>query len=145
MEEEGRHKEVAELKLAELQAKVEALTSKNTELSRDAVVRQEMAALDFRSEIAADMAYDRIVREMTQDENGAWMHKSGVSIKEYVEHFKKSDDNSFLFKAKVNSGAGTQTPAGTVKPTNDKKLSDMTSEEMLAHFSQQVPGQTGGF
>ena len=91
------------------------------------------------------MAYDRMVRGMVQDENGAWIHKSGVSIKEYVDHFKKSDENSFLFKAKVNSGAGTQTPVGTIKPTNDKKLSEMTSEEMLAHFAQQVPGQTGGF
>ena len=145
MEEEGRHKEVAELKLAELQAKVEALSAKNTELSRDAVVRQEIATLDFRSDMAADMAYDRMVRDMVQDENGAWIHKSGVSIKEYVDHFKKSDENSFLFKAKVNSGAGTQTPVGTIKPTNDKKLSEMTSEEMLAHFAQQVPGQTGGF
>ena len=145
MEEEGKHKEVAELRVAEMQAKMEALQKQNTELSRDNVVKSALGGLDFRSDIAGEMAYDRIVGQMIQDENGMWVHKSGVSIKEYVDHFSKDDTNAFLFKPKTNSGAGTQ-QAGTAPNTqSNKKISEMTSEEMLQHFAQQAPGITGNF
>ena len=42
MEEEGRHKEVAELRVAEMQAKLDALTKENTLLTRDHTVDSAM-------------------------------------------------------------------------------------------------------
>ena len=145
MEEEGRHKEVAELKMAELQAKFDSLQKENVKLSRDHAVTDAMRSLEFRSDIASDMARDRITNELVQDEVGIWRHRSGVSIKEYVDSFGKDDQNAFLFKAKTNSGAGTQTfAAATDNKQPSKPITDMSSEELLQHFAAQ-PQTNPGF
>ena len=147
MEEEGRHKEIAELKLAEAQAKIEALSKRNTELTRDHEVSAALAGLDFRSDIAADMARDSVLKAVVQDEAGAWKHKSGVSIREFVDHFKKDEVNSFLFKPKTSSGTGMGQPAGTPDMKSNKSITEMNTQEMLAHFAAQAPtdGNFGNF
>ena len=140
MEEEGRHKEVAELKMAELQAKLETAQKENTRLSRDHAVTEAMRSMDFRSDIASEMARDRVISQLQQDENGQWVHRSGISIKEFVEHFSKDEENSFLFKAKTNSGAGSQQAIGTPQaPSSNKAITEMTTEELLTHFARQKP------
>ena len=146
MEEEGRHKEVAELKMAELQAQLEAAQKRNTQLTRDHEVTSAVSGLEFRSELAAEMARDRILAQTVQGEDGMWRHKSGVSIKEFAEHFAKDDDNAFLFKPKTNSGAGTQQQAGTPDMKSNKPLTEMNTNELLAHFAQAVPeGHNGNW
>jgi len=146
MEDEGRHKEVAELKVAEMNARLESLQKENIRLTRDHAVKDALRGLDFRSDLAAEMAYERFVNQMVQDEANTWKHKSGISIKEYVSHFSKDDENSFLFKAKVNSGTGAATAAGTATPQQlDKPITEMTTEELLQHFSSQPQSNTFGF
>ena len=145
MEEEGKHKEVAELRLAEMSAKNEALSKRVTELTRDHEVTNAIAGLEFRSDVAGEMARDRILAQTMQDETGVWKHKSGVSIKEFVEHFKKDEANAFLFKPKTNTGAGTQQQAGTVDMKSNKPITEMNTQELLAHFANAPRPTTGNF
>lgn len=145
MEDEGKHKEVAELKMAELNARLEALQKENTKLTRDQAVRDAMRGVDFRSEVAAEMAQDRILGQLIQDDSGRWTHKSGISIKEYVDHFTKDDENAFLLKAKTNSGFGMSNIAGTADTTTSKPITEMNTEELLQHFAKQTPSTTFGY
>jgi hypothetical protein len=145
MEEEGKHKEVAELRIAEMQAKLEALQSQNTQLTRDNVVKGALTGIEFRNDVAADMAYDRVVSQMIQDANGQWVHKSGVSISDYVDMFSKDESNSFLMKPKMNSGTGAAPVVGQAPDTSvNKNITEMTTEELLQHFAKQAP-QDGNF
>ena len=142
MESEGRHKEIAELKLAELQAKLETVQKENTRLARDHQVTDAMKSIEFRSDIAGEMCRERIMGQLAQTEDGQWVHRSGISIKEYVEQFVKDDDNSFLFKTKPNQGnnlAGhglnPTTPYSSDKP---KSALDMTTDEMLESIRRDM-------
>jgi hypothetical protein len=89
------------------------------------------------------MAYRDIVDQLIQDpETGAWIHKSGVSIKDFVGQYVKNDDNSFLFKPKNNSGGGSNNLGGTPKLDPNKKITDMSTEEML---QLAASGKLGNF
>jgi len=132
LEEEGKHKEVAEMKLAELQEKLAISERKVTELSRDRAVKDALTGLEFRNERSNQMAYRDIVDQLVQDpETGAWIHKSGVSIKDYVSQYAKNEDNSFLFRAKTNSGTGAGNIDGAPKFNSNKKISEMSTQEIL--------------
>ena len=130
--EEGKHKEAYELQLAEERAANAALAKRNTELSRDVTVREALRDMQFRNGKAATMAFQEITSNLVQDENKQWVHRSGISIREYCEAFSKDDEQSFLFKAKVSSGAGTSstnTNAGaSAKPTS---LFEMSQDEVI--------------
>jgi len=133
LEEEGKHKEVYELKLAEQQAKVEALEKRNTELSRDVAVRDALKGYNFRNDTATEMAYREVVAQLTRNDKGIWIHRSGISVKDFVEAFAKGEEQSFLFKPKSSSGAGTKDDDG--KPpstkTKPKSLFDLSQAEVL--------------
>lgn len=146
LEEEGKHQEVAELRMAEMQAKIEALQSQNTGLTRDNVVKGALAGIEFRNDVAADMAYDRVVSQMIQDANGQWVHKSGVSISDFVQLFSKDEANSFLMKAKVNTGTGSAAiSAGSPDTSTSKPITEMNTNELLEHFAKQAPNGNFGF
>jgi len=49
MEADGKHKEIAEMKLAELTEKLALAESKVTQLTRDSAVRNALTGLDFRT------------------------------------------------------------------------------------------------
>lgn len=133
LEDEGKHKEVAEMKLAELQEKLAIAEGKVTELSRDGAVRNALSGLDFRNDRSSQMAYRDIIDQLIQDpETGTWIHKSGVSIKDFVGQYVKNDDNSFLFKPKSNSGGGANPTGGAPRIDPNKKISEMSTEEVLA-------------
>jgi hypothetical protein len=133
LEAEGKHKEIAEMKVAELQEKLRIAEGKVTSLSRDSTVKDALAGLEFRNERSQQMAYKDVIEQLVQDpETGGWIHKSGVSIKEFVGAFSKDDENSFLFKPKTNSGGGTGSPSGNPRLDPNKKLSQMTTQEVLA-------------
>ena len=61
LEQQGKHSEAMQIKLNEMNTKLEAYEQKNTELSRDNAVRTQLNALNFKSEKAANMAYTDIV------------------------------------------------------------------------------------
>ncbi len=143
LEDEGKHKEVAEMKLAELTEKLALAESKVTELTRDGAVRNALSGLDFRNDRSNQMAYRDIIDQLIQDpETGAWIHKSGVSIKDFVGQYIKNEDNSFLFKPKNNSGGGSNNLNGTPKLDPNKKITEMSTEEML---QLAASGKLGNF
>lgn len=132
LEEEGKHKEAAEIRIAEERAARTAAEKKVVELTRDVNVRGILSTLEFRNEKAADIAFREVIEQLTQDSSGAWIHKSGKSIKEFVESFAKDEQQSFLFKPKMNSGGGTGTGGGTGGGTGDyKSIFDLSQEEVL--------------
>lgn len=132
LEEEGKHKELLELKLAEEVARREAIEKRNTELSRDVKVRAALSNLDFRNQRAVEIAYKEIVGNLVQDENGNWKHATGVSIEDFVEAFTRDEENAFLFKVKANAGGGTtSTSTSTTSTTKKKSLFDYSQEELL--------------
>ena len=142
LEAEGKLKEALEMKLAEANAKLKVFEEENTKLNRDNVVNSQLATLEFRNERSRQMAQRDIVEQLVQNENGAWVHKSGSSIQEFIDSYSKSEDNSFLFRVKANSGAGTSTPSAPSQTDVPKSLSEMTSEEVLAMAAK---GQLGQF
>jgi hypothetical protein len=142
LEAEGKLKEALEMKLAEANAKLKVFEEENTKLNRDNVVNTQLATLEFRNERSRQLAQRDIVEQLVQNENGAWVHKTGSSIQEFIDSYSKSEDNSFLFRVKANSGAGTATPSAPSQTDVPKSLSEMTSEEVLAMAAK---GQLGQF
>ena len=133
LEEEGKHSEAATLKMTELQAKLEARDKQITALTRDNAVRDSLKSLSFRNETAADFAYKHVVENLTQEESGNWVHKTGISIKDFIKTFEADDDKSFLFQPKRSSGTGKEETSsnsgGMKKPL--KSFAEMTTEEMM--------------
>jgi hypothetical protein len=143
LEEEGKHKEAADLKMAELSAKLEARDKQITQLTRDSAVRDALKGLDFRNDTAADFAYRDVVDQLTQNAEGQWVHRTGSSIKDFIDSFRKDDDKEFLFKPKQSSGTGQQaTSVATGGFDSNKSITEMTTDEIMAaaaagHFDDQ--------
>jgi hypothetical protein len=132
LEEEGKHKEAFELRLATLEAEKRELEKRNTELSRDVSVRDALKSFNWRNDRSAAMGFNDIVSQLVQNEAGQWVHKSGASVKDFVEAFAKDDDNSFLFKPKSSSGAGTTQPGISIPTTErNKSLFAMSQAEVI--------------
>lgn len=130
--EEGKHKEAFDLQLAEERATNAMLIRRNTELSRDVNVREALRGYTFRNDKAAEMASKEITANLVQNEAGQWVHRSGISVKDYCDAFSKDEEQSFLFKAKVNSGAGTSTSTGTPSVnTTPKSLFAMSQADVI--------------
>lgn len=142
LEEEGKLQEALEMKLAEANAKLKVYEEENTKLNRDNVVNAALGGLDFRNERSRQMAYRDVVEQLVQNENGTWVHKSGTTIQDFILAYSKNEDNSFLFRVKANSGAGTTTAAGMSNVTEKKSLSQMSQEEVLAMAAK---GQLGNY
>jgi len=142
LEEEGKLQELSEMKIADLEAKLKVYEEENTKLNRDSVVNSLLGSLDFRNDRSRQLAYRDIVEQLVQNDNGSWVHKSGTTIQDFITAYSDNEDNSFLFRVKANSGAGTATPAG-VSNTNEKKaLSEMSTQEVL---NLAAKGQLGSF
>jgi hypothetical protein len=142
MKEEGKLQEALEMELADARAKLASFEEQNTKLSRDNVLNQALAGMEFRNEKSRDMARREIVEQLVQNEEGAWVHSTGSDIRDYVEAYAKSEDNSFLFRVKSNSGAGTGNPAGAPSTDVAKSIGQMTTQEILALAAK---GKLGNF
>jgi hypothetical protein len=132
LQEEGKHKEAYELQLAEERAARQALEKRNTELTRDIAVRNALSGYDFRNDKANDMAFLEITNQLIKDEHGNWIHKSGITVKDFVKSFVSEDDNAFLFKVKSNSGSGNRSPKEPSNSSNgEKSLFERSQTEVL--------------
>jgi hypothetical protein len=133
LKKEGKEKEALELQLSEERAKRETLERRTIELTRDLELRNSLSGYDFRNDTAIDMAYREIVAQLIQNEQGVWVHKSGISVKDFVKQFTEQDSNSFLLKPKVSSGAGTTTTqSNSSSGDNSKKsLFSMSQDDVL--------------
>jgi hypothetical protein len=110
LKEEGKHKEAYEMQLAAEREEKEKLKRENIALTRDNQVRIALATLNFRNEKANEMAFSEVVGQLVQNDKGEWVHRSGVSVKDFIKAFSEEKDNAFLFKAKSNSGSGGSAP-----------------------------------
>lgn len=137
LEEEGKHKEVAEMKLAALEERLKIAEERNIRLSRDQAVKDTLSSLDFRNERSYKMAFKDIVENLVQDENGSWVHKTGAGIRDFVSTYAKDEDNEFLFKPKNNSGGGISATQGTPNTMTKKRFSEMTTQEAIAFAAKQ--------
>jgi hypothetical protein len=142
MKEEGKVQEALEMELAEARAKLDVYATETTKLKRDGVLNDALAGMEFRSEKSRDMARREIVDQLVQNEEGAWVHSTGSNIRDYVEAYAKSEDNSFLFRVKSNSGAGTGNPAGAPSTDVSKPIGEMSTQEILALAAK---GKLGNF
>jgi hypothetical protein len=131
LEQQGKHAEAMQMKLNEVNKRLEQYEQKNTELSRDNAVRSQLNSLNFKSEKAAEMAYSDIVNSLKKDATGNWVHETGSSINETVSNYAKDDNNAFLFSVKANMGSGIS-PAKPSTGTNPVgSIKDMSTDEML--------------
>lgn len=141
LQEEGKHREAFDLQLAEMKASRDALIKRNIELTRDIDTRNALAGFSFRNEKAAKMAFEEVTGQLVQNEAGEWVHKSGVTVKDFVKAFAENEDNAFLFKQKQNSGNGSQDP----KPPQGgkpKSLFEMSQDEVLKMAAEgKLPGR----
>ena len=140
LKEEGKLQELAEMKAADLEAKLKVVEEENIRLKRDGVLNDALAALDFRNDRSRTMARQDIVGELIQNEEGQWVHKSGVSIQDFVDSYSKDEDNSFLFRVKSNSGGGSTITAASSDVSKQKSIGEMTTQEILAMAAK---GQLG--
>lgn len=134
LKDEGKEREAYELQLAQERAAREALEKQNTELTRDVEVRQALASIEFRNEKARQLAYSDIVGQLVRNEQGVWVHRSGVAIKDFIRVFAESEDNAFMLKPKVSSGSGstsTSNKGASSGTTRKKSLFEMSQEEVL--------------
>ena len=122
MKEEGKHKEAYEAEVAQERAKREAADKRVVELTRDVELRGALGSVEFRNKKSQDMAFKEISGELVQNENNEWVHKSGVAIDDYVKTYTTNEDNAFLLKQAVSTGAGT-----TVTKTGSPKTDEETS------------------
>lgn len=137
LDETGKHKEAFEIRLAEAHAKQETLAAEmkalretNLELTRNVQIRDLLRAHEFRNGTAAEMGFNNVASQLVCNDKGEWVHRSGVSIKDFVTAFAASEENSFLFKAKESSGSdtGVLNKDTKIKP---KSLFDRPQSEVL--------------
>ena len=139
----GKHDEVAAMKAAALEERANRAEARVVELTRNVSVKDALAGLEFRNDRSKEMAYRDVVDQLIQDEKtGEWIHRTGVSLKDFVANFAKDDDNSFLFKSKTNSGSGMGNMNGTsVDNLKGKKLGDLTQAQVMQLASEGKLGQ----
>jgi hypothetical protein len=142
LEEEGKLQELAEMKVAELEAKLAVFEEQNTKLTRDGVLNDALSGLDFRNDRSREMARKDIL-DSVQQIDGQWKHTSGMTIKDFVESYAQSEDNSFLFRIKSNTGAGTGNSAGAPSMEAKKAIGDMSTSEILALAAKGKLGNMG--
>ena len=124
LEEAGKKEEADKMRMDELAAQLKAAKDQVTGLTRDTALKGSLAALDFRSEKAAAVAYQDIVGTLIQDASGNWVSPTGQSIADYVQFYSQDDSNSFLFNVKQSSGSSAMSAAtqGTSKPVSGNEI-----------------------
>ena len=132
LRDEGKHREAYEKEIAAERAARQALEEQNVRLTRDIEVKSAMQTLPFRSENASEMAFKEISAQLTKNDRGEWVHKSGISIKDFVKAFSEDEDNAFLFKSKASTGTGsTGTSQASESSSESKSLFALPQEEVL--------------
>lgn len=131
LKEEGKHREAFEQEMASERAKREAAEKRAIELTRDVELRSALSDHTFRNKNAQDMAFKEIAVDLIQDESGNWLHKSGTPITDYVKTFVSNEDNAFLLKQNVSTGAGSTAAKPNPDVSKPKSLFDLPTEEVL--------------
>ena len=148
LDESGKHKEAFDLRIAEANTKHEELLNTsasleqgNLELTRDAQIRDLLRAQEFRNDTAAEMAFKEISVQLVRNEQGVWVHRSGVSIKDFITAFVSDEEKSFLFKAKESSGMGGKPPAGNSQSNNTSLFAKSQAEVLKLAMEGKLPAR----
>ena len=128
---QGKKAEALELQLQDLRSELEQERTTNVSLSRDINVRSELASLRFRNEKAAAMAFSEITAELVRDAKGVWVHRSGISVKDFVKVYSENADHGFLFEPKVSTGSGSSSSRSTTVTKEKGSLFQMSQDEVL--------------
>jgi len=131
MREKGQESEALQSELEELKAKHATKDKKIIELTRNLEVNSLLSGMDFRNDKSRKMAFEEIVSELVQEEDGTWKHKSGKDLDTFVTTFAADDDNSFLFKTKESSGVGSPNLKPSSPAAKKGSLFEMSQEEVL--------------
>jgi hypothetical protein len=121
----------AEKRYNDLLVETNAVKQQNLELTRDSEVRDCLREAKFRSGKAAKMAFQEIADQLVKNDQGQWVHRTGVSIADFAKAFLADDANSFLLEAKPSSGTGTPAPTGAPSSNQNKSLFAMSQEEVM--------------
>lgn len=130
----GKSEEAFEAQLSDAMAKVEAQAKTIMELTRDQSLKEALGTLEgktFKNQKARDFAFREIVEQLTQDEEGTWVHKTGVSIVEFVKKMSTDEGFDFLFDIPDNSGGNINNTSSTPNPGSGKKISEMSPAELI--------------
>jgi len=131
LRDQGLEAEALKSELDELKAKDSVKDKKIVELTRNMEVNSLLSGLEFRGEKSRKMAFEEIVGELVQDENGVWKHKTGAALTSFVTTFAQDDENSFLFKSKESSGAGTTTIKPSSPSSKPESMFSLSQDEII--------------
>lgn len=132
LKEEGKHREAYEQEIAAERAARAALEEQNVRLTRDIEVKSAMQSLPFRSDNASEMAFKEVTAQLVKNEKGEWVHKSGVSIRDFVKAFSDDESNAFLFKSKASTGTGSPSNSQPADTSSEvKSIFALSQEEVL--------------
>jgi predicted RNase H-like nuclease (RuvC/YqgF family) len=136
---DGKELEAANMRIAELEEELKMTSTKLVSVTRDRELETALSSLEFRTNFAKISATDLIAKDLIQDTDGAWVHKSGASIQDYIKTLPKNDEfrDTFL-KSKDNQGTGAPTNKTTAKDKAPKSFIGMSSEELLAWAAKQT-------
>jgi len=143
MEEAGKHEEAYKAKIEDLQSELEKYRSENTKLTRDQALDKALSDIEgkkFKNARARDSAFREIVDQLVQDENNNWVHRTGVSINDFVKTFAKSEEYEFYFELPEQRGAGTN-PRTQTGDFDKKSLKEMSPEEAIEAAKKGKLGQ----
>lgn len=143
LKDEGKHKELYELQLAELKKNNEAeaalrkeleqknsdLQKQSTYLQRDLLLRNALSGYNFKSTKAYDLAILEISKDLVLNEENVWVSKTGESLSLFAKAFAEDEENAFLLKAPASSGS----TAGNVnsRGNTSKSIFQMKQSELL--------------
>ena len=148
LQDEGKHKEAYEMQLLEKDAAYNELVKKlsemeklNVELTRDSQVRDLLGATKFRNDKASHMAFHEITNQLIRNDKGEWIHRSGVSLNDFVKSYVSDDANSFLLEAKPSSGGGLDTPRPSPGNSKSSLFGKPLAEVLKLAAEGKLPGR----
>lgn len=139
LEAAGKTEEALKAKLADMEAELESLRSTNTALTRNQRLEAALNSIDgraFRNARSRDLAFREIVDQLVQKEDGSWVHRTGITIEDYVKVFASDSEYEFLFKPLENRGAGGPGKSGI--PDSGLDLSQGVRKVPLDKFMQTI-------
>jgi hypothetical protein len=131
LEKDGKIQESLEMQLTALKEKNKLLNDRISTESRSRNLSSALRSVDFRNDRAAELAEMAIVPQLIQDKDGNWVHKSGISISEFVKTYFSDEDNEYLLKPKQSRGTGDVPNPGTKSDKAPASLSGVSSSKML--------------
>jgi hypothetical protein len=131
LKEQGKHDEAKDMELADLKARLASLEDQNTKLSRDSMLKDSLAGVEFKNAKAHSIMLSELSSQMVKGDDGLWVHASGKDLDTVIKSLQTDDDYSFLFKPKMNKGSGLNDPSSQTPNQKPKALSDYTSQELM--------------